>query len=113
MVFWNFPPIPCQLSGSIPQKEKLAKSRVTLDLGFYHFNCRIRPHGWFLFDIQHIIIVWGYNLSYHLEIKANSEGYILEPSQSYTGALMMISIMMEGCYYLEIGYVQIFYMWEI
>ena len=89
MVFWNFPPIPCQLSGSIPQKEKLAKSRVTLDLGFYHFNCRIRPHGWFLFDIQHTIIVWGYNLSYHLEIKANSEGYILEPSQSYTGALKL------------------------
>ena len=88
MVFWNFLPIPCQLSGSIPQKEKLAKSRVTLDLGFYHFNCRIRSYGWFLIDIQHIIIVWGYNLSHHLEIKANSEGYILEPSQSYTGALM-------------------------
>ena len=85
MVFWNFPPIPCQLSGSIPQKEKLAKSRVSLDLGFYHFDCRIRPYEWFLFDIQHIRIVWGYNLSYHLEIKA--KGYILEPSQSYTGAL--------------------------
>ena len=38
-------------------KGQIGKSRVTLDLGFYHFNCRIRPHGWFLFDIQHIIIV--------------------------------------------------------
>ena len=56
------------------KKKNWQKTRVTLVFLFYHSYCKIRPYEWFLFEIQHIRIVSGYDLSYYLAIKANSEG---------------------------------------